>query len=177
MLRIIELETRDMQFLQASIPKLKEFVGFIRNKNTSKLTKNYYLKIQEYLKEIIFFVIKETDNDDPFICEGIPIKVRQKLIREIRLIDIIVDTLYYPFSEEMFKLEHLSASHPICNVLRLAYRLIKHTVKNNKKNQFYTAQWIELFLLQSMQNSENNNLNAEKAITELLTNNKILLDK
>jgi len=43
-------------------------------------------------------------------------------------------------------------------------------------NKNYVAQWIDLFFKQAMVTTENNTFYAEKTITELLHNNKQLLD-
>lgn len=50
-------------------------------------------------------------------------------------------------------------------------------VKDNDENKFYAAQYIDLFFNQAMITHEKNNFQAEKMITELLRDNKTLLDK
>lgn len=62
-------------------------------------------------------------------------------------------------------------------ICKLVYRLLKHIVKDNMMNKFYVAQYIELCFEQAMTTTEQNNFQAESTITELLRNNKVLLDK
>jgi hypothetical protein len=50
-------------------------------------------------------------------------------------------------------------------------------VKDNEFNKFYVAQWISHFFLQSMTTTDKNNLMADATISEILQNNKQLLDK
>ena len=51
-------------------------------------------------------------------------------------------------------------------------------MKGNTSNQFYVAQWINLFFTQAMmQNSDEKTFRTEHTITEILSNNKKLLDK
>ena len=53
------------------------------------------------------------DEPDPFECDGDPNQHAQKYLREIKIIDLLVDILIYPFtgeegSDPMYKLEDLT---------------------------------------------------------------------
>jgi len=56
----------------------------------------------------------------------------------------LIDILIYPFEGEnpLFDLNNLTQKSPVTRVCQLIYRLIKHTVKDNDFNKFYSAQWI-----------------------------------
>ena len=125
----------------------------------------------------MIFFITETESQDPFHCEGIPYKKRQKYMRETRVIDLLIDMLYYPFSDELYHFSELTQRHPITRICQLVYRLLKHCVKDYNYNKFYVAQYIELYFNQAMTATEQNNFKAENTITELLKNNEVLLDK
>jgi hypothetical protein len=62
-------------------------------------------------------------------------------------------------------------------ICRLIYRVLKLCAKDNEHNKFYVAQWISHFFEQSMMTNEDNNMYAQFTVTELLANNKQLLDK
>lgn len=62
-------------------------------------------------------------------------------------------------------------------ICQLVYRILKLCSKESDHNKFYVAQWISHFFQQSMMTSEQNNLFAQQTISELLLNNKHLLDK
>jgi hypothetical protein len=106
-----------------------------------------------------------------------PNQQRQKIVREQKLIDILVDTLYYPFEKEVIKFSEIRQHMRITKVCKLVYKLLKHIVADYRVNEFYVSQWINLFFEQAMQSNEQNNLNAEQMITKMLTNNKQLLGK
>lgn len=53
---------------------------------------------------------------------------------------------------------------------------MKHCAKDYTVNKNYIAQWIDLFFKQAMKTNENNSFGAEKTISELLADNKQLLD-
>ena len=97
-------------------------------------------------------------------------------MRELRIIELLVDCLYYPFSSGVFKIKELTNDMPIKMICVLCYRLILHSVKNYKSNELYASQWIDLYFDHSMTAAETN-LRAEATIAVLISNNKTLLEK
>ena len=120
-----------------------------------------------------------TESTDPYTCEGVPVKNNQKYLRELKIIDMLIDILIYPFEGDnpLYSLGDLTQKSPIVKICQLIYRLLKHCAKDNEYNKFYVAQWISHFFDQSMATVEQNNLKADMTIEELLENNKQLLDK
>ena len=169
-------EVADVLFIHSCVDQLKQFIFNIRKKQNESLTVTYFVTIEELISEMIFFVT-ETESNDPFTCEGLPFKKRQKQMRETRIIDLLIDILVYPFSDELYKFAELTQRHPITRICQLVYRLLKHCVKDYNYNKFYVAQFIELYFNQAMTATEQNNFRAEATITELLKNNEVLLDK
>ena len=131
--------------------------------------------LEQLLTELIFFVT-ETEVSDPFICEGIPYESRQKLMRELKVVEVLADALFYPFSERMFSLEKLVDVPPLSRVCGLIYRLLKHIVQDYRLNEEYVSQWIELFFDHTMNTGDDADSYSEATITAILTNNKKLLD-
>jgi inositol 1,4,5-triphosphate receptor type 1 len=163
-------------FIHSCVDQMKLYLYYIRKKMVESLSVTYFVQVEELLASMIFF-ITETESQDPFTCEGIPYKKRQKYMRETRVIDLLVDMLYYPFSDELYHFGELTQRHPITRICQLVYRLLKHCVKDYNYNKFYVAQFIELYFNQAMTATEQNNFRAENTITELLKNNEVLLDK
>jgi len=64
---------------------------------------------EELLTKMVFFVTV-TDSKDPFNCEGVPIKQVQKYLRELKVIDLLMDILIYPFEGDpiVYELEKLT---------------------------------------------------------------------
>ena len=137
--------------MQSSVPKMKKYLFFIREKKTEQMNLPFFLGIQELLKGMIFFILNETDNlKDPMLVDGEPLLSRQKAMREVRLIDLLIDCLIYPFSGQLYKYDDLTQQHPITKICRLVYRLLKLSVRENSMNKNYVAQWIDLFFTQAM---------------------------
>ena len=172
---VSENEVKDLLFVQTVGGNLYTFSKYLRSKKFNEITQDMYSKVIENLSKLIFFVTK-TESTDPVRCEGIPIKSRQKLMRELRIIELLVDCLYYPFSSGVFKIKELTNDMPIKIICTLCYRLILHSVKNYKNNELYASQWIDLYFDHSMTSSETN-LKAEATIAVLISSNKTLLEK
>ena len=96
----------------------------------------FFISVQELLKNMIYFVQDITDKQsDPMTCNEPPNKKRQKIMRECRFIDVVIDCLIYPFSTELYKYEDLTLQHPITKICRLVYRLLRLCVKDNSLNK------------------------------------------
>ena len=179
--RASDKEVKSILFIHSCIPKIKEFTQNLRF-NREVLTSPYIKTFEDMLSGLIFFVI-DTEGTDPFKCEGFPIVQHQKFLREIKIIDLLVDIIIYPFEKEsedekpLYELTDLKQRSPMTRVCQLIYRLLKHSVKDNDFNKFYVAQWISHFFYQSMMTTKENNLYAEDTIEEILRNNRQLLDK
>ena len=133
-------------YMQSSVPKTKQFLQYIREKNMEKMNLPFFLGIQELLKSVVFFLLDNKDPyADPMTIEGSPIQVRQKAMRECRFIDLMIDCLIFPFNDGLYKYDDLTQQHPITKICRLIYRLLKLSVKDNDMNKNYVAQWINLF--------------------------------
>jgi hypothetical protein len=89
-------EIADVLFVHSCVDLLKNFLYYVRTKNTEALSVTYFVQIEDLLASMIFF-LTETESSDPFTCEGLPFKKRQKVMRETRVIDLLVDILQYPF--------------------------------------------------------------------------------
>jgi len=110
----------------------------LRKKKVDSLTPQYFQSIESILSSLIFFTT-ETESTDPFTCEGIPNRKRQKYLRESRFIDFLIDMIQYPFSEGPYKLAELTQKHPVTRICQLVYRMLKHCVKDYNYNKFYVA--------------------------------------
>lgn len=167
-------QLRDVSFVQSAVPRIKMFLSYLRKKAIDLLNLPFFISLMELLRTIIYWVL-EIDQDnyqDPFKCEGFPNKFRQKVLRETRLLDLLIDCLVYPFETGLYAYDDLTQQHPITRICQLVYRILKHTAKDNNSNKNYIAQWIDLFFKQAMVTTEKNTFMAETTITELLSNNK-----
>ena len=173
-------EINSVLFIHSCVPKIKEFVYNLRN-HRERLDSPYMKAFEDLLSGLVAFMLNSEPGTNPFTSEGQPDPQNQKFLREIKIIDLLIDILIYPFEGEgddpMYHLDDLTQKSPMTRVCQLIYRLIKHCVKDNDFNKFYAAQWISHFFHQSMMTTVKNDLMAEQTIGEILKNNKPLLDK
>jgi len=168
---------KDCLSIHAAIPFLKEYVHELRTGKQERMKNKERMKKMEALLTNIIFFVTDTEDSDPFTCEGIPFRERQKLMRELKVIEILCDALYYPFVNRMFTLESLGHIQTLSRVCGLLYKLIKHIVQDNRENEEYASQWIELFFDHAVNIGETAESYSEATITAILTNNKKLLDQ
>ncbi len=102
-----QTEVSEVLFIHSCVDKLKFYLYYLRKRLSGNLTLAYFNTLEEILSNLIFF-ITETESIDPFICEGIPKKKRQRYMRETRVIDLLVDMLYYPFNEGLYNFAELT---------------------------------------------------------------------
>ena len=70
-------EIKCVLYMQSSVPKIKQFLSYAREKNTERMNLPFFLGIQELLKDVIFFLVDEKGRlVDPMTIEGEPLKSR-----------------------------------------------------------------------------------------------------
>lgn len=107
-----ETEVKDLLFIQTVASQLNRYTKYLRAREMEKITKAKYTKIIDLLTRLIFFII-ETEGEDPVTCTGYPIKNRQKLMRELRVLELLVDCLYYPFKYGGYTIQSLTDDMPL----------------------------------------------------------------
>jgi hypothetical protein len=61
-------------------------------------------------------------------------------------------------------------------ILKLSYCLIRHTIKEYRPNELHASQWLNLMIVQSMLTDNDSDIGSEEALTELIDNNKKILE-
>lgn len=68
---------------------------------------DYCKKVSLNLQNLIFFVLQMDGEADPFECEGIPDQERQNLMKDMYILDLLVDLVYLPFKNAIYDISHL----------------------------------------------------------------------
>lgn len=110
------------------MPPLKEFSDYFARGEVSRVKNPQYLEDTiERLKKMIFFIVGQEDIN-PYYFDGKPVNMRQKHAREIKVIDVLCDMLYYAFNSDIYFLNELNPDSPMTKIAWLVYRIIKHCV-------------------------------------------------
>ncbi|KAM9815199.1 inositol 1,4,5-trisphosphate receptor type 2 isoform X1 [Syngnathus typhle] len=170
-------EVRDLDYANDASKVLEATVRKLQYGNIAQNERRFLTKL---LEDLVFFVCVVPNNGQEVlsVVTSTPNRERQKLMREQNILAQIFGILKAPFTDQgdgpMLKLEDLGDqrySH-FKYMLRLCYRVLRHSQQDYRKNQEYIAKKFSI-----MQSQIGYEILAEDTITALLHNNRKLLEK
>ncbi len=69
------------------------------------------MNVQQVLSDLIFFVLDEDEDIDgndevkPLLIDGIPPPNKQRLVKDMKVLEILTDILYYSFENKLCSFE------------------------------------------------------------------------
>jgi hypothetical protein len=169
---------KDVLFVRSCLPFMKQLAHIMKGGNAKLLKSEVYFKMEEILCEICAFLFDLSRNADFQISNmsGDPLQKRQQILKDMKIIDILIDTLYFPFKSKMFDLNNIQSSEPITILLTNVYSTLRYTIQEYRPNELQASQWLSLIMEQSLKTREYNDIQSGRTLTELIDNNKRILE-
>uniref|UniRef100_A0A1I8HB99 RYDR_ITPR domain-containing protein n=1 Tax=Macrostomum lignano TaxID=282301 RepID=A0A1I8HB99_9PLAT len=157
--KVAPAQVADFNFVAGMVPFLQELIAMRRNGSAVACKDSY--KICQALRELRSFMLDGA---------GEPRKARQKLLRNLRVIDLLVLLLKIPLTGPLDE-------HHFGRVFSDAYDIL-HTymLGNSRKNALYFAKYIEFFQTQMVDKSDLA-LKVTKMLVELMKDNRKIVDR
>lgn len=170
-------EVRDLDFANDASKVLGSFANKMETANYTQHERRF---VTQLLSDLVYFVTEhDTGREDVLnISVQNPNRDRQKLMREQYILKEVFHLLKAPFTDKglgpLMGIEELSdARHaPLRHIFRLCYRVLRHSQQDYRKNQEYIAKQFGF-----MQAQIGYDILAEDTITDLVHNNRKLLEK
>lgn len=79
------------------------------------------------------------DDNDQFQQKKKNFKIRQKLMRELYVVESLVHIIYLPFSHGEFKINNVTQDDVIVKICQKTYNIIKLIAVNYYQNELYVS--------------------------------------
>lgn len=103
------------------------------------------------------------------------VKEKQKLMRELRVIESCVNILHIPFAKGVFSFSEIKQDESITSICKLTYLLLGKIVSGYPLNELYAAQWIRMYLKHVLLTTSANQIGADLFCTRLSDENQQIL--
>jgi hypothetical protein len=78
--------------------------------------------------------------ENAFKVEGVPIKSKQSMVRDFRLLELLMDILYYPFKYKLIDMKYLAdIDEELLKVFVLSYKTIMISIREYRPNELYAS--------------------------------------
>ena len=175
---VSESEKRSLLKMRSCIEPLKKLANYYKYNSSERTLIPMLVHIQKILPLIICFLYDETYEKGADYTKkrfgSEPVRERQAVMKELGIIDILMDLIYFPFCNERHTIETIEKPLYISTVLRLAYTGIKAIIREFRPNELYASQWLDMMIDFAL-NDQRDKLSSKETLTELIDNNEKIL--
>jgi hypothetical protein len=176
---VSETQKVNMLTVRSVLDGLREVTAIFKANRKQELELVHFIKAINILSKLLCFVhdidfVEGVDmTEHPLVTE--PLKDRQAIMREMGVIDLLMDLVHFPFQNQFFTVTGIERPLYISKVIGLGYISIKSIIKERRANELHASQWLEMFVEYALQDS-GNVLRVKDTLTELIDNNEKILE-
>lgn len=182
-------------FVHTSVNCLNNLLSEISDPNYGH-SKDRQNKIESILQEMITWLVTDEEealdgdagrflmdtpyslkSNDEFARKERNLRIKQKYMRELRVVECIVDILHMPFASGAFNFMEIKQDMAITSLIKLCYQLLSNIVRDYRLNEMYTSQWIQLFLYHILRANDDNAVGADDFVSQLCDENDVILEQ
>ena len=182
-----EEECRFALFLKSAVPLLslvsdnfREGASKTDNAKSARkaILDSLYFRVVHLLRKLTTFLVdREALSEEELESVEIePNPKKQQLLRDFGLIDLLMEIIYFPLKNEFYSLPELRLSCPFTPVIRNCYVLLRKGIEEFRSNELYASQWLKVIIDHSIMTGQDNNIQADRAMRELIDNNRTILE-
>ena len=165
--------TEEILFVRSCILKMNNVLHKIRGEGRQAASEDYS-KIVKIIQQIICFIVDiEFSNEIDFTNLAAEAnKEKQMIIKNMGLIDILIDISMIPLKLEI----NQESQGSLMGAISFSYTGVKFIIQNYKPNELYASQWLRIIMTKSVEIEEKYQINTNSMLTELLDNNRRILE-
>jgi hypothetical protein len=184
--RLRDHEKEDIMFLRSAVYHLNYIADYFmkpiegKGKMLRKLpTVREYNRLIKVLNKVAHFVVDQEKSllVDTYDLEEVkPNPWKQQLIKDLGVIDLIMDILYYSLKDGIcYEIESITPSSPYAPVLKACYLTLRKGIEEYRPNELWSSQWLQVIIQQSLNFTKECDIEADKTMKELIDNNRAIL--
>ena len=173
-------EKTDMLFVRSCMIELLKLAQIFRFKQESNARNPQTLVEAEVLLARTLCFIFDVDYTPEFDYKslgkhGLPLRYRQKIIKDLNMIELMMELIHYPFKNNMYDKKDIHKSIYAKEIIQLCYTTIRCSIMKYRPNELYSSQWLNLLIEYSL-SSLDDSIGANSTLTELIDNNERILE-
>ncbi|CAK78094.1 unnamed protein product (macronuclear) [Paramecium tetraurelia] len=178
--RLNEDLKKDLLLITSSHEILKQFINSLQLEDKlqieSIINEKILTQVLKVIQKLIAYLLNcEYMNIDK--CENLPIHSRQLFMKDLRMVEIIIQIIFYFWEKHKTMSLFLHKNYEkdkLRQICIYSYVLIEKMARNNSSVKLYISQWLEFFLKQAIDIDDEQ---IQISLAELLNDNYYSINK
>ncbi|CAD8077595.1 unnamed protein product [Paramecium sonneborni] len=173
--RLNEDLKKDLLLITSSHEILKQFIDSLQSEKCESIINEKILtQVLKVIQKLIAYLLNCEKNDIDE-CENLPIPSRQLFMKDLKMVEIIFQIIFYFWHKPKNLFEHKNyEKEKLRKIWIHSYKLIEKMARNNSPVKLYISQWLKFFLVQAIEIDDEQ---IQVTLTELLNDNYYSIDK